>query len=147
MKPKGYTFTEGKNPRGSGTREFKIPSDLIERYLRYGPAHKFFDLHILPHVLQNPGAIFEGLERDEQQNGLCYAGIPPSIRREIKGSTGRGGAELDLIELPPPDGMTFAVFMNVRYVIFDWRWEQADANNAGHPIEWDTRFNKRLWPI
>ena len=146
MKPKGYTFTNGKHPHRPGTCEFKIPTDLIERYLRYGPAHKFFDLHLLPHILQHPMAIFEGLEREEQQNGLCYAGIPPFIRRESKAAISRGRAELDLLELPPPPGMTFAVFMTVRYVIFDWRWERADVNNAGHPTEWEVRFDKRLWP-
>src|SRR6266496_2554086 len=76
LKPKGYTFTEGKHPHRPGACEFKIPTDLIERYLRYGPAHKFFDLHLIPHVLMHPAAIFEGLEREEQQSGLCYAGIP-----------------------------------------------------------------------
>ena len=145
--PKGYTFAAGKNPRGPGACKFKIPSDLIDRYMRYGPAHKFFDLYAVQYVLRHPAAIFEGLEREQQQNGLCYAGIPPFIRRESQASMRPGSAEVQLVELPPPAGMTFVVFMNFKYVIFDWRWEQADAKNSGHPTGWETRFTKRLWPI
>jgi len=86
--------------------------------MRYGPAHKFWDLYAIPHVLQNPTAIFQGLEREDQHGGLCFAGVPPFIRREPKRWTSEPTPELDLVQLPPPVGMTFAVFVNVDYVIF-----------------------------
>lgn len=84
-------------------------------------------------VLLNPAVIFQGLQREGHEESLCYAGLA-SHRYSGQGN-----------ELPPPPGMTFAVYIRSDDVLIRWDWEQADGNLT-YPLNYKTRFGPQLWP-
>jgi len=91
----------------------------------------------VPHVLQSPTAIFEGLkqEEDEDPRGegwLCYCGLPPHSYSE-------SGAEV-----PPWRGHVYLVFVNREWVAYNWRWEKSDSMSPMLPIKHGERFKKSL---
>lgn len=131
----GFFVEMGRDSSGKGECEFRISESKLRHFLRYGPAHKFFEAMSLPYILRNPSVIFMGLKRENLENGYCYVGIPP--HRYIDHN----------ITAPPHPGFVFAVFTDGEHRIFDWRWERADPTMPGHPIDSTTRFTTRLWAL
>jgi hypothetical protein len=132
--PASGFFTEaGLDPSGTGSSDFYISQAKMRHLLKYGPAPKFFEGLSIPQVLKNPAVIFRGLEREHQEGGFCYAGIPPHHYLDHN------------ITVPPPPGFTFLIFADSNLRIFEWRWEKSDPETPGHPIEWQTRFKERAW--
>jgi hypothetical protein len=43
---RGYLSIEGKDPRSDGVLAFRISQRLVDRFMKYGPSHKFYDLHV-----------------------------------------------------------------------------------------------------
>ncbi len=92
---------------------------------------------IVPKILQEPTAIFEGLcqEDDEDLRGTgwrCYCGIPPYAFH-------RDGSERR-----PYPGQVYLVFVNDERVAYNWRWEKSDPDNPKLPQDHQTRFRKNL---
>ncbi len=131
--PPKYWTLRGASATGYGTQEFRIPHALVEHIERYGPEHKFHELKLVKEVLELPTVIFEGL-REEQEDGLCYAGIP-------SGSYTNQGTKM-----PPLEGKTFLVFLSNDRKVFQWRWEEADPERSGYPVQWRVRFGSQKWP-
>jgi hypothetical protein len=93
--------------------------------------------YIVPAILQQPTAIFEGLRRDEDEDpkGVgwrCYCGIPVHSYR-ADGSEGR-----------PYPGQVYLVFVNDEGVAYNWRWEKADPEDPSLPGDHQNRFKRRL---
>jgi len=93
--------------------------------------------YIVPHVLQKPVAIFEGLQEDEDEDrrGVgwrCYCGLPLHSYRP------------DGTEAPPPRDRVYLVFVNQEGIAYNWRWEKHDCVNSKLPINYKIRFKKRL---
>ena len=125
---------EGLDPSGAGTHEFWVEKDLIEFFYKEGLLYKFNSLHSVKEVLPNPAVIFRGLQRDGQEEALCYAGLA-SCRFTNQGS-----------RVKPRPNETFVIYIREDDVIFRWDWEPADANLT-YPRGWQTRFgNPPLWP-
>jgi hypothetical protein len=72
--------------------------------------------------------------REEQEEGLCYSGIPT-------GSYTNEGRKKS-----PLKGKTFLVFLTSDGKVFQWRWEDADATREGYPDQWQERFARQKWP-
>lgn len=92
---------------------------------------------IVPHILQHPTAIFEGLRRDEDEDShgvgwRCYCGAPVQSFRP------------DGTEANPYPNQVYLVFVNDEGVAYNWRWERADPDNPKLPIGHADRFKKRL---
>ncbi len=92
---------------------------------------------IVPMILQEPTAIFEGLtqDSDEDRRGYgwrCYCGIPVASYH-ADGSVGR-----------PYPGQVYLVFVNEDWVAYNWRWEKSDPDDPGLPIGHKARFRKKL---
>lgn len=98
-------------------------------------------------VIEAPAIAFEGLRTIDESlgdsrryvevpdpTGLCLAGIPSS--RILVGG----------VKTSPPEGYTFAVFMDRRLIISDWDWIASDHALPIAPIYWVTRFNRKIWP-
>lgn len=95
--------------------------------------------HLVPFVLQHPASVFEGLRRDEEEDprGVgwrCYCAVPTCSYR-------RDGAEAN-----PYPGQVYLVFINDERVAYNWRWDDADQDEPTFPIEYLTRFKRRLLP-
>ena len=93
--------------------------------------------HIVPETLQNPTAIFEGLtlEEDEDRRGYgwrCYCSVPTRAFR----SDGK--------ERNAYPNQVYLVFVNDEMVAYNWRWENADADDPRLPMNHATRFRRRL---
>ena len=121
------------SPSGHGRQEFRIPNSLVEHVQRYGPEHKFHELKLVKEILELPTVVFEGL-REEQEEGLCFAGIP-------SGSYTNQGKKK-----APLEGKTFLVFVDEDDKVFQWRWELADEGCEGYPENWQLRFGRQKWP-
>jgi hypothetical protein len=93
--------------------------------------------YIVPAILQKPVAIFEGLrwDEDEDQRGVgwrCYSGIPAHAYRT------------DGVERLTYPGQAYLVFVNQGKIAYNWRWEMADPNAPGLPMNHQARFTRRL---
>jgi hypothetical protein len=93
--------------------------------------------YILPQVLQAPAVVFEGFRReeDEDRRGVgwrCYCGVPDS------------SYTADGEKRPPRKGQVFLLVVNDEHVAYNWRWEQADADNPELPQNSGDRFKERL---
>src|SRR5260370_36230411 len=104
----GYFTESGLHPSGTGTIDFHIPLDRVRHFQRYGPKHKFFECLSISATLKDPLTIFRGLEREEQESGYCYAGVP-----------GLHFIEHNITASPPP-GMIFTVYANAEFCVFEW---------------------------
>ena len=93
--------------------------------------------HTVPHVLQNPTAVFERLclDDDEDTRGYgwrCYSGIPEH------------DYSIDGRELEPRSDRVFVVFVNTEFVAYNWRWVKCDPFDSRLPIKHKTRFKRKL---
>jgi hypothetical protein len=93
--------------------------------------------YIVPIILQEPFAVFEGLRRDEDEDRWghgwrCYCGIPDKAYG------------VDGFECPPYPGQVYLVFVNDEGIAYNWRWEKSDPQEPGLPRDHATRFKKRL---
>lgn len=91
----------------------------------------------VPHVLQHPNGVFEGLcwEEDEDKRGYgwrCYCAVPPH-------DYGENGDEK-----PPRPNKIFLVFVNTDNIVYNWRWEKVDPKDDRFPIDFQTRFRKQI---
>lgn len=92
---------------------------------------------IVPMILQQPTAVFEGLrqDEDEDQRGVgwrCYCGIPEHAYHS------------DGTSRSPYPGHVYLVFVNDDAVAYNWRWEKADSDDPQLPQNHLARFRTRL---
>src|SRR5438093_7547832 len=112
----------GKDPYAAGETEFRISDRKVDS-TRYEPEQKFCELfHTVPLVLKAPMAIFEGLEREGFEKGLCFTG--KTDRYWLRQS----------VETPFPVGKVFAIYMDKSRFIFEWRLEQEDPKHHRHTV-------------
>lgn len=94
--------------------------------------------YIVPMVLQNPTAVFEGLCQDQDEprgrgvGWLCYCGVPDRAYLQ-------DGAETD-----PPPHEVFLVFVTDGRIACNWRWEKCDPDDPTLVAGYETRFAKRV---
>ena len=85
-------------------------------------------------VVAHPDAIYRGIREDKARWGFCYVGRP-----------GRWYNRKEVLEPFPPD-LAYCVFINNRYVVFEWRAEklagEIDRMALRHE---DVRFEEVLW--
>jgi hypothetical protein len=122
-----------KNPAGRRINVF-LPLDLAIKFLKTRRT-RYMNLTCAKQVLNNPQRIFEGI-REYEQGGWCYAGKP------TEWYVG------DVAEVPFPDGLVFAVYVNRRLEVYHWRAEKCDRDDRFCPIDWRTRYGGgMIWPI
>jgi hypothetical protein len=133
-----YLTLQAINPDdGKLTAEVQISYERMQTVGKRSMGHAKECGIIVPMILKNPTAIFEGLtkEEDEDRRGYgwrCYCGIPDESYH-TDGTTGR-----------PHPGQVYLVFVNDQQVAYNWRWEKADPDNPKLPLGHATRFRKCL---
>ena len=96
---------------------------------------RFARIKLIPEVVKDPIIVLEGWKREGYDKALIYVGKPNHDFRSPE------------IELPQPPGMLFLVFATPEtYIISDWRWEVASAEDPNLPEESANRCEKVLWP-
>lgn len=127
----GYWELQGVAPSGSGNVVFRFSVSQIDHFKTSGNGEKFFEVQSAIQVLNDPTAIYLGLNRDGYEEGLCYIGKP---RRFGDGTS-----------YPGPPGMVFAVYATKDFKVFEWRWERADETNGDTTNDAIRRFGKLIW--
>ncbi len=110
---------------------------MLDALEEFGPAEKHEDGRFVYECVSQPDAIFEGLKRDRQDDGLCYSLRPTHDPMAPDAET------------LPRYGFTFLTFVRPGvggYVVFDWAWREEDSHLPGHPMNWETDFTRRTWP-
>lgn len=128
---KGFLTVLGFDPAGSVPCEFKVALKQVQHLQTLGPTHKFYELISACEVLKSPLAVFEGLQRDGQEKGLCYIGKPR--------------CHGDGVQYPPHPNMVFLVCVTGEKTIFEWGWEREDSARPGLPVNSKQRFGKIKW--
>ena len=131
-----YLMLQAVNPDGSAC-EFLISYDRMQTVAKRSLGHANECGRIVPKILQEPTAIFEGLTRDsdEDRRGVgwrCYCGVPEQA------------FHADGTPRLPYPGQVYLVFVNDEYVAYNWRWEKSDPDDPTLPVDHATRFKRRL---
>jgi len=130
---KGYSAVEGLGPTGENCT-FWVSISLLKHLQRYGPHQKFYDALLLPEALLKRLRIFQGLNRDGYDGGYGYVSLPSKRYRSHD------------VELPPPPGLLFIVFVRQDFVVMDWEWRKIHEGNSTYPKDWENDFDKEIWP-
>lgn len=131
-----YLQLDAVNPDRGRTTKVQISFDRLQAVAMRSLGHAMEAAYIVPHVLQSPTAIFEGLRQDEDEDrrGVgwrCYCGVPAH------------GYQTDGAERPAYRGQVYLVFVNQDKVAYNWRWEKADPTQLTLPIGHEVRFKER----
>jgi hypothetical protein len=131
-----YLTLNAVEPSGSPC-EILISFDRMQAVARRSMGHAKECGILVPQVLQNPTAIFEGLrwDEDEDRRGVgwrCYCGVPAQA------------FNADGTTRPAYRGQVYLVFVNDENVAYNWRWEKADPDSPTLPVNYLQRFKERL---
>jgi len=132
-----YITVAAIDPADGKTCEVMISYDRMQAVGRRSMGHASECALIVPLILQQPAAIFEGLRRDEDEDRTCYGwrcycGIPDHAYLR------------DGTAIPSYPGQVYVVFVNDEGIAYNWRWEEADPDNPQLPIDFQDRFRKQL---
>lgn len=132
-----YLTLEAVDSLTGSTSEVLISYDRMQAVARRSMGHAKECGHIVPMILQQPTAIFEGLrlDEDEDRQGYgwrCYCGIPEHAYHT------------DGTERPPYPDQVYLVFVNDEHVAYNWRWERADPDHPRLPENHQQRFKRKL---
>jgi hypothetical protein len=122
---------------GTLSLHVQISFDRMQAVAKRGLGHAKECGYIVPSILANPIAIFEGLRRDEDEDRWgfgwrCYCGVPAHSYRP------------DGTEAPPYPNQIYLVFVNDERIAYNWRWEKSTVEEPTLPAHWETRFRERL---
>jgi hypothetical protein len=131
-KSKAFAIQDGRCPKSGKNCEFKISTEKINWLHKHGPDDKFYNIRNLPFAVNNPNAIFKGLDREGHENSYCYVASP--TRRFVD----------DTISKPVNDEWVFLVFVSQNLEIFDWRFERSGTDGK-LPENYATRFTTLIW--
>ena len=132
-----YLCLQAVDPETGSTCQVQISHARMQVVATRGMLQASECGYIVPHILQCPTAIFEGLRKDEDEDpgGVgwrCYCGIPQCAYHP-------DGSKRD-----PYPNKVFLVFVNDEQVGYNWRWERADPDDLELPEDHETRFKQRL---
>lgn len=136
--PNGYIACKCLNPCNFDVPERLLVSlEYLSRIKKYSNAAKFWECFSVPIVACEPKAIFEGLEREGEDDSYCYCGIPTE-RYLDKGQS-------------VPWDKRFVLLVFVRWderglIAFDWERRRADPDERGFPLNWRQDFRRLKWP-
>lgn len=119
-----------RNPSGPKIK-VTIPHCIYDRAFKYNPV-KYENLRAAKEVLEDPQRIFWGI-REHNEGGWCYVGIPRKLYVKTN------------IIIDFPENMVFAVYINPKFVLFDWCPEYIDVDNDMCPLNWKDRYRSLVW--
>jgi len=112
-----------------GSWVFQRPHSRVYKY----NSVKYENIRCVKEVLENPKRIFWGI-REHSEGGWCYIGKPTKLY--IK----------ENVVIDFPKDKIFAVYIDDRFVVFDWILEYIDDKNKLNPKNWEKRYRSLVWP-
>jgi hypothetical protein len=128
---------EGLHQDGTPGATFFIDRAELDVLEDQGPEWKLDDARFIMESIGEPDAIFQGLKRPGQGESLAY-----SVRLT------RDPDDDPAQAIPPRFGFVFVTFARPGlggFVVFDWEWREEDGDAPGHPIRWQSDFERRTW--
>lgn len=113
--------------------DYRIRLRNVERWRDSGPRWKYYAVAQAKETLKNPICVYEGLQREAQDEGICIVGRPAQIPKN------------DGTLVPFPKGFLFLVFANADRIVVNWRVDMADKDDPDVPYDSINRFRKNLW--
>jgi len=98
-----------------------IHEKLLKSMTENGHVQKIARLRCVKQVLEDTRLIAQGWSRPDKEGCFVYCGLPDTDYKSLT------------IEVPPPPGMLFLVFVLPDGTIDDWAWRKADANDGTRP--------------
>lgn len=98
-----------------------IHEKFIMTLAKNGHEQKLARLNCVKQVLEDTRLIVQGWSRPDKDECFVYCGLPD---KDFKSRT---------IEVPPPPGMLFLVFVLPDGTIDDWVWRKADSMDITKP--------------
>lgn len=119
-----------KDPTGPRIKVI-LPTMIYEHCFKYESV-KYENLRAAKCVLENPQRIFFGI-RELNPGGWCYTGRPKRwfIRENV--------------QVPFPTDRVFAVYLNARMHVYEWRAEYTDQDDPMCPKDWQNRYEELKW--
>jgi hypothetical protein len=136
-RPRDWTITalDPFDVTGVRTWTVRLEQAKLEWITRSRLDARVYRLKLVMEVLQAPTVVFQGWERPEHEDDLCYVGSPA---RDFP---------KEGIDVPAPKGFVFLVYVTKSGVLSDWRWEKCDPENPNFPENWNQRrYGRLLWP-
>jgi hypothetical protein len=122
-------------PDGTGRCMFYVERSVLDTLRDDGPPWKMDDILFIEETVNEPDAIFEGLNRPGMEEAVAYS-VRPMRDPDEEEQAG-----------PPRYGQAFVAYARSctgGYVIFDWEW-RAEGADPGHPEGWEADFTRRKW--
>jgi hypothetical protein len=130
--PRDCAELDARSPEG-GTWKLLLRARKVQTTARKGMGAARELGYTVPWALQNPTAIFRGVREEGEASWLCYVSRPTRVYDHRTG------------ELRQPwSGQVFLVFVNNDRIIYNWRWEKADAADPNLPENAAVRFEERV---
>lgn len=126
------------DPDSGGQKAVFVSEDKIKWLGKLGHQYIYEAKYNVPHVLQNPTAIFQGLKRDSDepnrgtQGWHCYCGCPPHTYAK------------DGQQYPARSQYVFLAFVTVDDIVYTWRWEKSDPQDPHLPVNHNERFEDNV---
>jgi hypothetical protein len=131
--PPGCVAIEAVSPKDGKRCEVFLRQSKIEATAKRGMGAARELAYLVPFVLQNPNAVYRGVREEGESQWLCYAGSPPDAYNHKTGE-----------RLRPWAGQVFLVFLDDDRIIYNWRWDKADADSLRLPADFARRFEEQV---
>lgn len=129
----GYLSTPIIHPTTKATATAYVAWDKANHYLKYGPAHKFYELLYLVRetLIDDKNSCFP--YNDDEFAGYLYT-LHADYAMNNQGQRAR-----------PPLGKVFAVFLTGGLKVADWGWEVEDPQMPDRPAIHVERLEAPIW--
>jgi len=121
------------NPEDTGGPKVDavFPGYLTSKSFNVTPVN-YWNLIAAKYVLENVKRIFTGV-REYNEGGWCYTGRPEEwyIREQVI--------------VPFPEQPVFAVYLNPKMRVYEWRAEYAAEDDHFCPVQWQNRYRGLVW--
>lgn len=123
-----------KDPSDGGAWNLRVTPKFLERCRRVSESELKTLAYTVPSTCADPTIIYQGIRQEDEQEWLCYVGMPLSRFS----STGRKEST--------DENDIFLVFVNAERRVYGFAWERSATPNSGIPRDERTRFDRRVYP-
>lgn len=114
-----------------------VSLDFASRIAKQGIGKALEFKEVVTESLLSPTAIFQGLRLDhpeiDEDDWFCYVARPDHAYDYRTGQ--RRAAWF---------GQVMLICVTSDWVVYNWNWYKSDANNPKLPVDFETRFRKRV---
>lgn len=134
---KGHGTIRAIDPSNGSVRPVFVSLEFASRIAKQGAGKAMEFKEVVTESLLSPTAIFQGLRLDhpeiDEDDWFCYV-ARPEYAYDYKTSHRRAAWF----------GEVMLICVTSDWVVYNWNWYKSDPNNPNLPIDFETRFRKRV---